>query len=732
MYYKRLERNVMLVAAVAVLASGSPAGMGLAAGAMAQSDPYETYIKTSKDFKEVKQDQAMLWKAWPSWTLMPWYFQWSIGYDDAAAKFCKDTGINGAFVDRGHTEHMAWFDENKLRFYMDHTAGKGDLHLWDGLNTPEKKNMVHGTGMRERPVNAAMKGKLEGIIKGNIEAVKRSPMRSAYALDDEISWGHFVHPTMWRVTDDAAAYSDWLKEIYGSQAPARTGWISYNDIRAQLAAWSVASFDASPLMDQWTFNDSIYNNLLGDLVNYANSIDPATPVGYVGAQQPSPFGGYDYAKLTRKVQFIESYNGGNSQAIFRSFNPGNAMPQVSTFFYGGLDGSIWQAWYYLAQGNRGHIAWVDKWFNADKTPKPWLKAIAPTWLECGQKIGPLVSGAEWKHDGVALYYSHASIQLGWIMDAVAHKGTWINRNDDASMGGLPQCRNAWLNMLRDEGLQFGMVNYVDLIKSGVPSQYKVLILSSTLCLSDAEARKIKEFCQAGGTVIADYLPGLWDQHGKGRATGGALDDLFGVKHDPAMTCKDVFNGNGVLWCEANQDASYGTPNTLLIKANSCIKDDSGFNKAVRNMSTIKVAKVGKGTAVLMNLSPQWYNVYRHEGVASAAKRAVFMKPIHDAGLDRWVSLKNVGDREFGYEITYWRKGPRTILFLIPNKDVVSTQVGGGGAVGVVADSIPVTLAFAAPVQNAKDERSGKSLGNGKEFTLEWKLNEACVISFDNR
>ena len=31
------------------------------------------------------------------------------------------------------------------------------------------------------------------------------------------------------------------------------------------------------------------------------------------------FGGYDYAKLMRKVQFIEAYNIGGSQAVVRSF-----------------------------------------------------------------------------------------------------------------------------------------------------------------------------------------------------------------------------------------------------------------------------------------------------------------------------------------------------------------------------------------------------------------------------
>jgi len=60
------------------------------------------------------------------------------------------------------------------------------------------------------------------------------------------------------------------------------------------------------------------------------------------------------------------------------------------------------------------------------------------------------------------------------------------------------------------------ISYADVIQKGIPKAYKVLILSDTLCLSDAEARKIKAFCRAGGTVIADYMPGLWDQHGKGR------------------------------------------------------------------------------------------------------------------------------------------------------------------------------------------------------------------------
>ena len=126
-------------------------------------------------------------------------------------------------------------------------------------------------------------------------------------------------------------------------------------------------------------------------------------------------------------------------------------------------------------------------------------------------------------------------------------------------------------------------------------KYKVLILPATLCLSDAEAREIKKFCSAGGTVIADYLPGVWDQHGKGRADGGVLDEMFGVRHDPKMKAGDIFGNK--LWCETNQDANFGykSYDQLLTRENSSIKDASGFDKAVRTMGVGHANKFGSGT-----------------------------------------------------------------------------------------------------------------------------------------
>ncbi len=80
----------------------------------------------------------------------------------------------------------------------------------------------------------------------------------------------------------------------------------------------------------------------------------------------------------RKVQFLESYNIGGSQAIIRSFNPHNAIPAVTSHFHRPSPDTIWQTWYYLAHGNRGFIGWVEKWFDG-KTPEALAQQSRPAF-----------------------------------------------------------------------------------------------------------------------------------------------------------------------------------------------------------------------------------------------------------------------------------------------------------------------------------------------------------------
>jgi len=732
-----MRRREFLLGLCAALGAAPLAVRALAAPRTpAPADAYAYYVRTSSDFKRVRQDRAWCWKAFPGWLYMPWTYQWTTGYTEESGRWSLAHGYNGAFLDgNGGTPDtpsgkLAWINRFKLRFYLDHTAGKHDLHLWDGGQQKPHLAELHGSGVRTVPVNDALRSKLQAKMRANIAQVKSSPFRAAYALDDEVSWGHFVHPTMWRVCDDPAAYPAWLAAIYGAgAAPVRDHWVTYEDTRPHLPTWTVRDFDASPLLDQWSFNDSYWCDFLGGLVEYANTLDPDTPCGIVGGQAPNAFGGYDYAKLMTKLQYIEAYNLGSSQAIIRSFNPRGAVPAVTSTFHQSAEDDIWQVWYYLAHGNRGHIGWVENWFDGP-TPQPWQDIVAPHYREAGQKISPLMEDAEWKHDGIALLYSHPSIQLGWVLDAQAHGSTWVNRDGDHRLGASHRVRQAWENMLRDGGLQYNFLSYADVIQNGIPAGYKVLILPACLCLSDAEARMIEAFCRRGGTVIADYLPGVWDQHGRGRTNGGALDALFGVRHDPAMTQADVFGGK---WYEVDQDAGYGwkTNAEFLSHAEGCLKDPSGFNKAVRALPTANVRRVGLGTAVLLNLSPQWYNAYRVAGPEAAKRRETFLMHVRAGGAVPWVQIEGAGEATFGAEVTYFHKPDgRIVLFVCANPETSGTEAGGGNAIGLKTGLVPITLKFTRPVRNARDERRGTELGNGTRFPFVWERNTAVVISFE--
>ena len=190
----------------------------------AAEDAYLRYIRTASEFRPVRQDPAVLIGRWDTWLYMPWRYQWTIGTGDEGGEFCRQYGFNGGFTDHG-TGPLAWLEKWQLRFYNDHTAAKGYLYLRGANNKSAFRQYQHDARAVRRgtdgpqPLDQTLLDKLQGIVTRNVEQLKRSPLRVAYALDDEISWGIFVVPLPWRVNDDDAAYARWLEGYYGGRSP---------------------------------------------------------------------------------------------------------------------------------------------------------------------------------------------------------------------------------------------------------------------------------------------------------------------------------------------------------------------------------------------------------------------------------------------------------------------------------------------------------------------------------
>jgi len=700
----------------------------------AEDDPYLDYVRRALEFRPVKQDPKVMIGRWDTWIYMPWRYQWTIGTGDAGGRFCREYGLNGGFTDHGEGP-LAWLDKWHLRFYNDHTAAKGYLYL-RGANSKQNfaKYQRDPRAIRSgtdgpQPIDEAMLDRVRKIVTRNVNNVKQSPMRVAYALDDEISWGAFVTPLAWRLNANDAQYEEWLKRYYGGAAP-KPQYVTPDFILPQLSR-RLAEIDFSPLLDRITYNDSLWANFLGCLVECANRADPETPCGFVGGQAPNIWGGYDYAKLMKKIQFIEAYDLASAQAIVRSFSPDNALPQVTTHFHSDQRGpanDVWQSWYYFAHGNRGMIGWVEGWFDGAK-PRPWLDQYKATLKELGEVQGPKLVGARWIHDGVALYYSHPSIQLSWCLDIEPHGKTWVNRGSDGRLGTSHNVRKAWEYLLADSGIQYDFVPYDKVVAEGVPEGYRVLILPACFAISDIEARRLAEFCRRGGTVIADFGCGLFDQHGKGRRRGAA-DDLFGIQHDGSETQSAFFAGR--LWVETNQDAAYSYRRYRELFATLDCRLQNGFAVAEKRLPVRSVRQVGRGKAVYLNLSPQRYLQYREEGSATDAQRRVFLEHVLGAGCTPRVQVTSGGSRPRNCEVVYWSKGERTLMFIVQNAAVTGSATGGGGAEGLIQGGAPIEVQFPAVVEDVVNERSGQRLGAGRKFQFPFRATEAVFLSFRSR
>jgi len=79
--------------------------------------------------------------------------------------------------------------------------------------------------------------------------------------------------------------------------------------------------------------------------------------------------------------------------------------------------------------------------------------------------------------------------------------------------------------------------------------YKVLILPNSACLSDAQVEAIKQFVKGGGSVIAEFETGAFDELGRPRETNPLLE-TFGVAELGRMM-RPVSNEEYVRVCESH-------------------------------------------------------------------------------------------------------------------------------------------------------------------------------------
>jgi len=697
---------------------------------------------------------------WDRFLILVWQYQTDARKD---VDLYKQAGFHGFHIDRGAGSQAAvdFARQQAFPYYVDHAADKGYLHLTDRTG---RASVMRKKSVVPRPFSLADPKTLD-IMKGhlskNVAVTKGGPV-VAYAFDDEVSLGVFNSPSEVDGSDlSVAAYREWLKKTYGAIEKLNAQWgtaykdfaeaqpVSFEEVRGAHTAAPLARWNLSRWMDWRSYMDTQFADCLATLARFTNTLDPSTPAGFVGGQQAAPYGGYDYSKVSRAVQWIEAYDIGGTCEILRSlWKWPERRPYVQTWFSAGqAKRDAHFLWYYLVHGNRGVIAWPDRggsWFHFKGGGlAPFIAENAETIREVQGNVSKFILDPDTRFDAdpIALYYSHPSIQASWVMDVVPHGSSWPNRSSSLDNDNQSAARDrvAWMKLLEDCGYQYNVVTNDQVVAGALEKErYRVLILDRTIAMSDAEAEAIRKFAAQGGTVIADCLTGILDEHGKGRAAGGALDDLFGIKRDES---KGYLDGKGIT--EINGEL-YKKPFMQRLRYDGALRHDGLVvcerGTAVVPTASIKVTarvegadvvvtnKAGRGQTAYLNLTPVAYNdLGQRVGAFGAGWRTQVAGLIEQAGLKPRAKVLAGGSPVPQAETLLWRKGETLVLAVIRNLPRDASIDDAGVMQGMFGEPMDVEISLARPATGIRNLRTGERLPDGAALRAKWKPWEALLF-----
>ena len=262
----------------------------------------------------------------------------------------------------------------------------------------------------------------------------------------------------------------------------------------------------------------------------------------------------------------------------------------------------WLPWYAVLRGFEG--VWQEDVLRGvaimpDGRPLGSLTGLAASVAELKSGLDTLLLSAKRPGKSIAIYDSQSSRYLAGVMQGDSGR----NEAYDAAA--------AFRALVADTGRQASFIASAQVVQ-GKLQDYKVLILPAVRVLSDAEVNAITAFVDNGGCVIADRIPGEFDEHARRRETP-PLDALFGVHHiapadattpqdplDPDMGRFLTLNAQVVLPAASGDGDKKGVVTTAWNDAavDGCI--DLADGATAYGKALDRPIWIGKGKALLLN------------------------------------------------------------------------------------------------------------------------------------
>ncbi len=442
-------------------------------------------------------------------------------------------------------------------YYLDQVAGREVLSL-----TAEELEAGRGADpsaevARARPTclqDPGVQARIEQRLK-ELAARLASHPPDFVSIRDEPSFTRFLAPADWCAdTACQVSYARYLVSQYGSPAALRHA--HGEDALVVIAGTETAGWSLLPMAtetarqrlfhsrpdqkalvawnDARAFADAGFADALSRMMVAARSSFPGRPIGWLGGQMPSAFGGFDYERLLAGADLCEVYDvRGALETAASLYGPRRNLLATITAPTGPAENAALLVWSSFLRGADRLVLYSAREALDAERPghaTPWAIHALETARGVSSETWSGFRNARFEEADAAILIDQTSVRADWIFSTFGDGRTWIRRlgSYEAEHSPLARSREAWLRLLEDLGFRPKIITSAALQAGALNAdRIRVLVLPRAWSLSREVTPLIRAFAERGGAVIADSHCGLFDEHLQFRARG-PLDDTFGV------------------------------------------------------------------------------------------------------------------------------------------------------------------------------------------------------------
>ena len=459
-----------------------------------------------------------------------------------------------------------------------------------------------------------------------------------YRGEGEVGW----HPAA------IAAFREWLEAKYGTIARLNEAWggdyAAFDEVEPMLLEEVVGrAAGFAPWIDHKTFLDESFADTHNTFRDVLRAQDEDAKVGWDGILGYTWKSGYNFTELTEECDLNQTYISRWLQGrLVTDFRRDDALTgKWGNRVADNEDG--WHAfpWACLMEGDNS-VWWWTSWgcdyipFYPDLSQSNYGKWFFEAVRETTAGPGRMIVHAERDPSPIAVLYAKRDMFAGAIAAQMVQNQPWAGDN------GFHREHEDMLKVLFDLGYDPRHISLAELAGGISPDDHRVLVLPLATCLSDSDVAALREYVEAGGTLIADGRVGILTGDGAFRDTR-PLDDVFGISTPAGI---EGFTAEGSQGEVAQGFSAHVLEPDLRVDGGLARGAIDGTPVLIRN-------SYGEGTAYTLNFTMGDYTSERvTEG--SRPRQAILDEIIRGAGVVPLAEItgpdgdRPVGIHQFGF------------------------------------------------------------------------------------